>query len=36
MERYEVGKRKWNGRRVVKDNEIGGREEKENRTLCSC
>ena len=34
MERYKVGKRKWNGRRLVKDNEIGGREVKKNGTLC--
>ena len=34
MERYAVGKRKWNVRRVVKDNEIGLREVKENGTLC--
>ena len=33
MERYEVGKRKWNGRWVVKDNKTGGREVKENGTL---
>ena len=44
MERYAVVKWKWNGRRVVKDNANdhradvvapGGREEKENGTLCS-
>ena len=33
MERYDVGKRNWNGRRVVKDNKTGGREVKENGTL---
>ena len=32
MERYKVGKRKCNGRRVVKDNEIGGIEVKKSRT----
>ena len=35
MERYEVGKRNWNGRRVVKDNKTVEIEVKENGTLCS-